>query len=167
MRNMSTYSNVKMGETFAIYGNPFSRHNCFKNLNQVLCIPYTKKIDFTAVVKYIPGITDQEPPNLKDSLRIMSNKIQIQIQSNEFELNQKSPFSHQLNLQTNKNSLSINNKLKSNEDKKNNLNQNLLINDSQSNPSENDINITDLKKKSFTTREVTFDDKIREISEDK
>lgn len=45
---MSTYSNIKMGEIFVIYGNPFSRKRCSKNLFQVLCVPYYKRVNFTS-----------------------------------------------------------------------------------------------------------------------
>lgn len=43
---MSTYSNIKMGETFVIYGNPFSRGSCRKNMKQVICVPYHKRVNF-------------------------------------------------------------------------------------------------------------------------
>ena len=48
---MSTYSNIKMGEIFVIYGNPFSRKRCSKNLFQVLCVPYYKRVNFTSKKK--------------------------------------------------------------------------------------------------------------------
>ena len=35
-----------MGEIFVIYGNPFSRKRCSKNLFQVLCVPYFKRVNF-------------------------------------------------------------------------------------------------------------------------
>ena len=45
---MSTYSNIKMGEIFVVYGNPFSRKNWKKNIKQVLCIKYYKRVNFTS-----------------------------------------------------------------------------------------------------------------------
>ena len=40
-----------MGEIFVIYGNPFSRKRCSKNLFQVLCVPYYKRVNFTSKKK--------------------------------------------------------------------------------------------------------------------
>ena len=45
-RNMTTYSNIKMGEVFVVYGNPFSRKNCKKNMYQVICVRYYKRVTF-------------------------------------------------------------------------------------------------------------------------
>ena len=50
-RNMSTYSNLKMKDTFILFGNPFSRKNCKKNCYLVLIKKYYKRIDFTAKIK--------------------------------------------------------------------------------------------------------------------
>lgn len=50
LRNMSTYSNLKMKDTFILFGNPFSRKNCRKNCYLTLFQKYTKRIDFTAKV---------------------------------------------------------------------------------------------------------------------
>lgn len=161
MRNMSTYSNVKMGEIFAIYGNPFSRRNCYKNFTQVLCIPYTKKIDFTAVIKYIPGGRDQEPQNLKDTLQIMTNKIQIQ--SKQFDLGKKTTLNNPINIQTNMNSMFIDHKVKSNEEKRNNISQSCLHSHNNSAVD----NVIDLKRKPQTTREVSFIEEIKEIIDDR
>ena len=49
-RNMSTYSNLKMKDTFILFGNPFSRKNCKKNCYLTLFKKYIKRIDFTAKV---------------------------------------------------------------------------------------------------------------------
>ena len=46
-RNMSTYSNLKMKDTFILFGNPFSRKNCKKNCYFTLFKKYVKRIDFT------------------------------------------------------------------------------------------------------------------------
>ena len=45
-RNMTTYSNIKMGEVFVVYGNPFSRKNCRKNIYQVVCVRYYRRVAF-------------------------------------------------------------------------------------------------------------------------
>jgi len=45
-RNMTTYSNIKMGEIFVFYNNPFSRKNCRKNIYQTLIKKYYKKVCF-------------------------------------------------------------------------------------------------------------------------
>ena len=45
-RNMTTYSNIKMGEVFVVYGNPFSRKNCRKNMYQVICVRYYRRVTF-------------------------------------------------------------------------------------------------------------------------
>ena len=49
-RNMSTYSNLKMKDTFILFGNPFSRKNCRKNCYLTLFKKYVKRIDFTIKV---------------------------------------------------------------------------------------------------------------------
>ena len=50
-RNMSTYSNLKMKDTFILFGNPFSRKNCKKNCYLTLFKKYFKRIDFTVKIK--------------------------------------------------------------------------------------------------------------------
>ena len=50
-RNMSTYSNLKMKDTFILFGNPFSRKNCKKNCYLTLFKKYIKRIDFTVKIK--------------------------------------------------------------------------------------------------------------------
>ena len=45
-RNMTTYSNLKMKDTFILFGNPFSRKNCKKNCYLTLFKKYVKRIDF-------------------------------------------------------------------------------------------------------------------------
>ena len=49
---MSTYANVKMGEIFAIYGNPFSRKNWKKNIKQSLYIKYYKRVNFRDMIYF-------------------------------------------------------------------------------------------------------------------
>ena len=49
-RNMSTYSNLKMTDTFILFGNPFSRKSCKKNCYLTLIKKYYKRIDFTAKI---------------------------------------------------------------------------------------------------------------------
>ena len=46
-RNMSTYANLKMKDTFILFGNPFSRMNWYKNCFLTLFKKYIKRIDFT------------------------------------------------------------------------------------------------------------------------
>ena len=50
-RNMSTYSNLKMKDTFILFGNPFSRRNCKKNCYLTLFKKYIKRIDFNTKIK--------------------------------------------------------------------------------------------------------------------
>jgi hypothetical protein len=52
-RNMSTYSNLKMKDTFILFGNPFSRRNCKKNCYLTLFKKYFKRIDFTTNIKRV------------------------------------------------------------------------------------------------------------------
>jgi hypothetical protein len=47
---MTTYSNLKMKDTFILFGNPFSRKNCKKNCFLTLCKKYHKRIDFKAQI---------------------------------------------------------------------------------------------------------------------
>ena len=48
---MTTYSNLKMKDTFILFGNPFSRKNCKKNCYLTLFKKYFKRIDFTVKIK--------------------------------------------------------------------------------------------------------------------
>ena len=45
-RNMSTYANLKMKDTYILFGNPFSRRKCKKNCYLTLFKKYYKRIDF-------------------------------------------------------------------------------------------------------------------------
>ena len=64
-RNMTTYSNLKMKDTFILFGNPFSRKNCKKNCYLTLFKKYIKRIDFTVKIK---------PSKESDSLISINNK---------------------------------------------------------------------------------------------
>ena len=48
---MTTYANIKLSEIFALYGNPFSRGTCKKNVKAKLIKKYFKKINFEEVIK--------------------------------------------------------------------------------------------------------------------
>jgi len=48
---MTTYANIKLSEIFALYGNPFSRGSCKKNLNQKIMKKHIKKINFEEIIK--------------------------------------------------------------------------------------------------------------------
>ena len=77
---MSTYANVKMGEIFAIYGNPFSRKNWKKNIIQSLFIRYYKRINFSDIIfiEKKSFFYNNFYPNLHTSSFIMnSSKSQI------------------------------------------------------------------------------------------
>lgn len=52
-----------MGEIFVIYGNPFSRKKCSKNLYQVICVKYFKRVNFTSKKQNITGFSNK----IKDS----------------------------------------------------------------------------------------------------
>lgn len=69
-RNMSTYSNLKMGEIFAIYGNPFSFKNCKTNFYRALCRKYKKRVNFTSLVE--GNQLRKNQTNIKDSLSLLS-----------------------------------------------------------------------------------------------
>jgi hypothetical protein len=55
---MTTYANIKLGEVFALYGNPFSRGTCKKNIKAKLLRKYLKKINFEDTIK--DGINNKE-----------------------------------------------------------------------------------------------------------
>ena len=48
---MTTYANIKLGEIFALYGNPFTRGTCKKNFKVKIIRKYFKKINFEEIVK--------------------------------------------------------------------------------------------------------------------
>jgi len=79
---MSTYANIKMGEIFVIYGNPFSRKNWKKNIKQVLCVKYYKRVNFTSYLIYNSNMSNVIPlKHFKDSLSLINNN------SHQFYLN--------------------------------------------------------------------------------
>lgn len=78
---MSTYSNIKMGEIFVIYGNPFSRKKCSKNLYQVICVKHFKRVNFTSKKRNLIGFSNK----IKDSFFLMgrnNSKVNLCNQSN-------------------------------------------------------------------------------------
>ena len=48
---MTTYANIKLSEIFALYGNPFSRGTCKKNVKEKIIKKHLKKINFEEVIK--------------------------------------------------------------------------------------------------------------------
>ena len=48
---MTTYANIKLSEIFALYGNPFTRGNCKKNIRVKLLNKHFKKINFEEIIK--------------------------------------------------------------------------------------------------------------------
>lgn len=48
---MTTYANIKLSEIFALYGNPFSRGTCKKNIKEKIFKKHLKKINFEQIIK--------------------------------------------------------------------------------------------------------------------
>lgn len=48
---MTTYENIKLIEIFSLYGNPFTRGSCKKNIKEKICQKYFKRVDFKKSVK--------------------------------------------------------------------------------------------------------------------
>ena len=48
---MTTYANIKLSEIFALYGNPFTRGTCKKNVRVKLINKHFKKINFEEIIK--------------------------------------------------------------------------------------------------------------------
>jgi hypothetical protein len=48
---MTTYANIKLSEIFALYGNPFSRGTCKKNIKAKLIRKALKRINFEEIIK--------------------------------------------------------------------------------------------------------------------
>ena len=119
---MSTYANIKMGEIFVIYGNPFSRKNWKKNIKQVLCIKYYKRVNFTSYLVYNANVSNVIPlKHFKDSLSLINNN------SHQLYLNKIFAESHQkkfsnLTLQE-KDTINNMNKFKTSPNNFNNINQ--------------------------------------------
>ena len=43
---MTTYSNIKLSEIFALYGNPFTRGSCMKNFKEKIIKKHYNKVNF-------------------------------------------------------------------------------------------------------------------------
>ena len=106
---MSTYSNIKMGEIFVIYGNPFSRKNWRKNIKQALCIKYYKRVNFTSNFAYNTSSNLNLLPlkHLKDSLSLINNNNNSQFNFHKINIeNKKKTFQEKdnfFNITKNKN----------------------------------------------------------------
>jgi len=48
---MTTYANIKLNEIFALYGNPFTRGTCKKNIRVKILNKHFKKINFEEIIK--------------------------------------------------------------------------------------------------------------------
>ena len=48
---MTTYANIKLSEIFALYGNPFTRGTCKKNMKTKILEKHFKKINFEEIVQ--------------------------------------------------------------------------------------------------------------------
>ena len=86
-RNMTTYSNIKMGEIFIFYNNPFSRHNCKKNIYQTLIKKYYKKVSFEEYIviqKKINKIDNNNNLNvIKKNSPVIKNVSSVYIPMND------------------------------------------------------------------------------------
>ena len=128
---MSTYANIKMGEIFVIYGNPFSRKNWKKNIKQVLCVKYYKRVNFTSYFIYNSNMSNVIPlKHFKDSLSLINNN------SHQFYLNKIFVESHQKKLS---------NQTLQEKETINNFNKFKINN----NNSKNQINITNTQSQKF------------------
>lgn len=70
---MSTYANIKLSEIFALYGNPFSRGTCKKNIKEKLIRKYLKKINFEEIIKN----------DIQQKINIESNSKLLLLNKNE------------------------------------------------------------------------------------
>ena len=68
---MSTYANIKLSEIFALYGNPFSRGTCKKNVKAKLIKKYLKRINFEEIIK---NDIQQKTNNEGNSKLLLLNK---------------------------------------------------------------------------------------------
>lgn len=92
---MSTYSNIKMGEIFVVYGNPFSRKNCLKNIRQVLCVKYVKRVNFTSLksMRRNEKSTGMNlAPNMKDSFYFLGKNCSKRHNEREREVDKNESF---------------------------------------------------------------------------
>ena len=96
-RNMTTYSNLKMGVIFILFGNPFSLNNWKKNVKRTLCSKYKKKVDFQALV-YTNYEKSEKTFSITDSFSLfkkdLSNKLFI---NKNCSLKDDSCYSNQIN----------------------------------------------------------------------
>ena len=96
-RNMTTYSNLKMGVIFILFGNPFSLKNWKKNIKRTLCFKYKKKVDFQALV-YTKCEKYEKTFSITDSFSLfkkdLSNKLFI---NKNYSLKDDSCYSNQIN----------------------------------------------------------------------
>ena len=111
---MSTYANIKLSEIFALYGNPFSRGTCKKNIKEKLIRKYLKRINFEEIIKNeIQQKTNNEGNSkllllnknenglmlLKNSLTLHNNKSFIKIE-HLFPKNESFKYSSKMHLNT-------------------------------------------------------------------
>ncbi len=61
-----------MVEVFLMFGNPFSRGSCIKNLNQVFCKKYIQKKNFNELISL--DRYREEPIDMKNSLKVIAFK---------------------------------------------------------------------------------------------
>jgi hypothetical protein len=100
-RNMTTYSNLKMGIIFILFGNPFSLNNWKKNVKRTLCSKYKKKVDFQALV-YINYEKNEKTFSITDSFSLfkkdLSNKLfinkNLSSKNDSFYSNQMNKFNN-------------------------------------------------------------------------
>jgi hypothetical protein len=89
---MTTYANIKLSEIFALYGNPFTRGTCKKNIKAKLLDKYFKKIDFEEIV--------QDSKQTKANTNVDGNgisKIELLSKNNNQILSLKNVFTEQNN----------------------------------------------------------------------
>jgi len=97
-RNMTTYSNIKMGVIFILFGNPFSLKNWKKNVKRTLCVKYKKKVNFQALV-YINSEKSEilKTFSNKDSFCLIKNEYSNKLLLNKNQsLKNNTPYSNQL-----------------------------------------------------------------------
>ena len=73
---MTTYANIKLSEIFALYGNPFTRGTCKKNVNEKIIRKHLKKINFVEIIKN-DNIQEKTKANIdgNSQLNLLGNKI--------------------------------------------------------------------------------------------
>ena len=75
-KNMTTYANIKLSEIFALYGNPFTRGTCKKNVKEKIIRKHLKKINFEEIIKN-DNIQEKIKTNIdgNSQLNLLGNKI--------------------------------------------------------------------------------------------